>query len=103
MGANKNVDLAGFQLLQNFFLLLRRSEAADHLDVTGTPQNAAGSFVVLKGKHVSAPARDLLVVADRLEGRAHSDLRLAIADVAHSSRSWLVISMSRFTSTMAIS
>ena len=32
VGADQDVDLAGFDLLQNFFLLFRGAEAADHFD-----------------------------------------------------------------------
>ena len=32
MRSDQNVDLPGFRFLQNFFLLLRIAEAADHLD-----------------------------------------------------------------------
>ena len=84
MRADQDVDFAGFHLLQNFFLLLRRAEAADHFDGDGKGGKALlESFVVLEGEDGGGRQhRDLLVVADGLESGAHGDFRLAVADVA---------------------
>ena len=84
MGADQNVDLPGFRLLQNFLLLFRAAEAADHLDRDRERRKALPeSFIVLEGEYCGGRKhRDLLVVADGLEGRAHGDLRLAITHVA---------------------
>ena len=84
MGADQDVDFARFHLLQNFFLLLRRAEAADHLDGDGKRRKALlESFVVLEGEDGGGREhRNLLVVADGLERGAHGDFRLAVAHVA---------------------
>ena len=84
VGADEDVDFAGFRFLQNFFLLLRVAEAADHFDGDGKrPEALLESFVVLEGEDRGGREHgDLLVVADGLECRAHGDFRLAVADVA---------------------
>ena len=51
VGADEDVDFAGFGFLQNFFLLLRIAEAADHFDGDGERSEALlESFVVLEGE-----------------------------------------------------
>ena len=84
MGADQNVNFAGFDFLQNFFLLLGGAKAADHFDVDGKGGKALlESFVVLERKHCSRrQCCDLLVITDCFESRAHGDLCLAVADVA---------------------
>ena len=84
VGADQDVDFSGFHLLQNFFLLLRGAEAADHFNGDGKRRKALfESFVVLEGQHGRGREHGhLLVVADGLEGGAHGDFRLAVADVA---------------------
>ena len=80
MGADQDVDFAGFHLLQNFFLLLRRAEAADHFDGDRKRREALlESFVVLEGEDGGGREHgDLLVVADGLESGAHGDFGLAV-------------------------
>ena len=82
--ADEDVDFAGFGFLQNFFLLFRVAEAADHFDGDGERSEALlESFVVLEGEDGGGSEHgDLLVVADGLECCAHGDFCLAIADVA---------------------
>ena len=84
MGADEDVDFSGFGFLQNFFLLLRIAEAADHFDGDWERTEALlESFVVLEGEDGGGREHgDLLVVADGLERRAHGDFRLAVANVA---------------------
>ena len=71
-------------LSQNFLLLLRGAEAADHFDGDGKGGEALlESFVVLKGEDRGGREDgDLLVIADSFECGAHSDFGLAIADIA---------------------
>ena len=82
--ADQDVDLAGFGFLQDFFLLLGIAEAADHFDGDRErPEALLESFVVLERENGRRREhRDLLVVADRFECRAHRDFRLAVTDVA---------------------
>ena len=84
MGADQDVDFAGFDSLQNFFDLFRRAEAADHFDGDGKGREALlESFVVLKRQDGGGREHgDLLVVADGLEGGAHGDFCLAVTDIA---------------------
>ena len=82
--ADQNVNLAGLDLLQNFFLLLGSAEAADHFDGDRKRRKSLlEGLVVLEGEHCSwRQRRNLLVVADGLESRAHRHFRLAVADIA---------------------
>ena len=83
MRADDNVDLARFEIANDFPLLFGGDEAAEHCDCdreSGKP--LFERFVVLitqnrrGGQH-----RDLFAVADRLEGCAHGDFGLAITDI----------------------
>jgi hypothetical protein len=69
---------------RDLFLLLRVAEAADHFDRHGERAEALlESFIVLEGQDRGGSEHgDLFVVADCLEGRAHGDFCLAVADVA---------------------
>ena len=82
--ADQDVDLAGFGFLQDFFLLLRGAEAADHFDGDGEGREALlEGFEVLEGEHRGGREHgDLLVVADGFESGAHGDFSFAVADVA---------------------
>ena len=52
MSANQDINFAGFNFLQNFFLLLRAAEAADHLDRDREGSKALFErFEVLEGEH----------------------------------------------------
>ena len=84
MGADQDVHLAGFHLLQNFFDLLGGPEAADHFDRERERREPLlEGLVVLEGKNGGGREhRDLLVVAQSLEGSAHRNFGLAITDVA---------------------
>ena len=63
--ADHDVDLAGLELRQRFFLLLRRAEAAEHLDLDGEGREALLEGVeVLEGEHRGRREhRDLAAVA----------------------------------------
>ena len=84
MRTDQNVDLAGLKLLQNFLLLPGAAEPANHLDVYGKcGKPLLESLVMLKRQNsCRRQNRDLLVIADRLEGGAHRDFRFAVSDVA---------------------
>ena len=84
VGADEDVDFAGFGFLQDFFLLLRGAEAADHFDGDGKRGEALlESFEVLEGEDGGGREHgDLLVVVDGFEGGAHGDFGFAVADVA---------------------
>jgi len=84
VSANQDVHLAGFHLLQNFFDLPGRPEAADHFDREREGREPLlESFVVLEGKYSSGRKHsDLLVVTQGLEGSAHRNFGLAISDIA---------------------
>ena len=84
MGADQHIDLAVFAVLENLLLLTGVAEAAHHLDARRGVAHALGKgLVVLLGEDGGRHQhRRLFVVADRLEGRAHRDLGLAVADVA---------------------
>ena len=69
---------------ENFLLLLGGAEARDHLDVDGKFGEAAlEAFEVLEAEHGGGREHgDLLAILHGLEGGAHGDLGLAVADVA---------------------
>ena len=73
-----------FDLGDGFLLLLGRAKAAQHLDLDGKRGEALPEgVVVLEGEHGRRRQhRDLAIVVDRLESRAHADFRLAVADIA---------------------
>ena len=72
------------ELRDGFLLLLGGAEAAEHLDLDGKGRQALPEgVVVLEGEHGGRRQhRDLAIVVDRLERRAHGDFGLAVADVA---------------------
>ena len=74
----------GFHLLQNFFLLFRDPEAADHFDGDRKCRKALlESFEMLESKHGGGRKHgDLLVVTDCLESGAHGDFCFAVSDIA---------------------
>ena len=82
--ADQNIHLAGFGLLENFLLLPGSAEAADHFDGHRKRGEALlEGFEVLKSEdRRGRKHRDLFVIADRLERRAHGNFRLAVAHVA---------------------
>jgi hypothetical protein len=84
MGADQYVDLPGFHFLQDFLLLFGRAEAADHLDGDGKCRKALlERLVVLKRENgCRGKNRDLLVVAQGLERRAHGNFGFAVTNVA---------------------
>src|SRR5271165_3346967 len=84
MRADDDVYFAGFELCNRFLLLPGRAEAAQHLDLYWKRGEALPEgVVVLEGEHGGRRQhRDLAIVADRLECRAHADFRLAVADIA---------------------
>ena len=84
MRADEDIDLARLDFLEDLFLLLRRAEARDHLDVDGKAGEALlEGLVVLEGEDGRrGEHRDLLVVLHGLEGGAHGDFGLAVANIA---------------------
>src|SRR5215831_1714744 len=80
MRADEHIDLSRFDLLQNFLLLLRRPEAADHLEGDWKSRKALlERLEVLKRKNRRRRQhRDLFVIAERLERSAHRNFRLAV-------------------------
>ena len=84
MRADQNVDAAGRHALDDFFLLLWRSEARDHLDVDGELREALlEGFKMLEAEHGGGREhRDLLAVLHGFEGGAHGHFSLAVAHVA---------------------
>ena len=84
VGADQDVDFAGFGFLQNFLLLFRVAEAADHFDGDGERSEALlEGFVVLEGEdRRGSEDGNLLVIADGLERGAHGDFRLSVSHVA---------------------
>ncbi len=84
MGADEDVDFASFGFLQNFFLLLRIAEAADHFDGDGEWSKALlESFEVLEGEDGGGGEHGyLFVVADGFEGGTHGNFGFAVAHIA---------------------
>ncbi len=82
--ADDDVDLAGGEIGDRFFLLLLGAKAADHLDANRKPREPlAQGLLMLKGQNRGRrEERDLLAVHHRLEGAAHRHFGLAVADVA---------------------
>src|SRR6266446_10945 len=66
VSADQDVYFSGFHFLQNFFLLLRSAEAADHFDGDWKRRKTLlKRFVVLEGEdRRGRQHRDLLVVGD---------------------------------------
>ena len=84
MRADDDVHLARFDLGDGFLLLLGGAEAAEHLDLDGKGREALPEgVVVLEGEHRGRRQhRDLAIVVDRFERRAHRDFRLAVTHIA---------------------
>ncbi len=82
--ADQNVDLTHGHAPQYFLDLLRRTEAADHFHRQREGcKPLLKSLVMLEREHRSRRQhRDLLVVAQRLESRAHRHFRFAVTNVA---------------------
>ena len=82
--ADHDVHFAGLDALDDLLLLLGAAEAAQHLDVDGKGGEALlEGLEVLEGEHCGRRQNDdLLVVAHRLERRAHTDFGFAVAHVA---------------------
>ncbi len=79
-----NIHLPGFDFRNGFLLLLGGAKAAEHLDLDGKRREAlTESVVVLEREHGRRRQhRNLAIVADRLERRAHGDFGLAITHIA---------------------
>ncbi len=84
VGADEDVDLAGFDFLENDFLLLGGAEAGDHLNVNGELREAAlECFEMLETEDgCGCKHGDLLAVLHGFEGGAHGDFSFAVAHVA---------------------
>ncbi len=84
MRADDDVDRAGGGLGDDAALVAVAAEAGEHLDLHGEAGEALAEGVeVLLGQDRRRHEHgDLLAVHDGLEGGAHGDLRLAVADVA---------------------
>ena len=84
VGTNQNIYLSRLYLLQDFLLLLGIAETTDHLDGDRKCREALfESFIVLECQYRRwREHRHLLIVADRLERRAHRHFCLAIADIS---------------------
>ena len=84
MGADENIDLAGGGFLEDGVLLFGGAEAGDHLNVDGEVSEAAlEGLVVLEGENGGGREHgDLLAILHGLEGGAHGDFGLAVADIA---------------------
>ncbi len=84
VGSDDDVDLARGEIGDSLLLLLAAPEAGEHLD----PHRKRGEALLERGEVLERQDRrrhqhrDLLSVGDRLEGRAHRDFGLAVADVA---------------------
>src|ERR1700746_3361242 len=84
MRADEDVDLPLLNLLDNFFLLLRGTEAAKHLNGDRESCEAAlEGFEMLEGKNSRwRKDRNLAVVLNGFERGAHSDFSFAVADIS---------------------
>ena len=84
VGADDEVALAGFQVVERFLYLCRSAEAAEHLDgYREAEKSLHGGLVMLLGEHrCRHEYRRLAVIEDALHRRAQRDLRFAVADVA---------------------
>jgi hypothetical protein len=85
VGADDDVDLAARDAVHDLLLLPVGVEAADgaHGDREGLEAVAEGVVVLLHQQRRRHEDGDLLAVLHGLEGGAHGDLGLAVADVAH--------------------
>ena len=84
VGPNDDIDLALGGLLQHLGLLLRGAEAGEHLDIDGEVGEALlEGLEVLEAKDRGGREdRDLLAILHSLEGGAHGDFGLAVANIA---------------------
>ena len=84
MRADKDVDLAVLNLLNDHLLLLRRTEARDHFDVDGELRKAAleGLKVLEAEDRGGRENSNLLPVLHGLECGAHGNFRLSVAHVS---------------------
>ena len=84
MCADDQVDLARGQPSLDLLGLLRRREARERADAHGEARVALGESLRVLGDQQSRGHEDggLVAVLDGLEGGAHGDLGLAVADVA---------------------
>ena len=84
MRADDDFDLCGSKVFENDFLFRLRAKPADHVDPYREAREALGQGPqVLEGEDGRRGQEgDLLAIHDGLEGRAHSDFRLAVAHVA---------------------
>ncbi len=84
VGADDNVDLAGFEVGENFLLFGGAAEAAEHFDAHGKCGEALfEGFEMLESENGGGSKNgDLFAVGDGFEGRAHGDFGFAVADVA---------------------
>ena len=84
VGADEDVDFAGFEFFEDDLLLFRRAEARDHLDGDGKLREALlEGFEVLEGEDRGGREDgDLLAILHGFEGGAHGDFGFAVADIA---------------------
>src|ERR1700730_7806032 len=84
VSTDQDVHFAGFDFLENFLLLFRGAEAADHFDRDREGRKTLlERFVMLESEDSCGRQHsNLFVVADGLEGGAHGDFRFAVANVA---------------------
>ena len=84
VGANENVDLAGFNALDNRLLLLGRAETRNHFDVDGElGEPFFEGLKVLKAEDGSGREHgDLFAILHCLECRTHGDFSFAVAHIA---------------------
>ena len=82
--ADDDVDLAGGEIFQHDLLFRLRAKPADHVDPDREAREALRQRpqVLEREDRRRGQEGDLLAVHDGLEGRAHRDFRLAVADVA---------------------
>ena len=79
-----DVDLPFGEIVQNAFLIGFGSEARELFDAhrKSAEARAEGAVVLVGQQRRRHEHRDLLLVGDRFEGRAHRDFGLPVADVA---------------------
>src|SRR6266850_673204 len=84
MRADDHVHLAGFQIREDFLLLRGAAKTAEHFDVRAEGRESLlEGFEVLEGEYRGRrQKRDLFVIREGFERRAHGHFRLAVADVA---------------------
>src|SRR5580692_6544568 len=84
MRADKNVDAAGRDALDDVFLLLCGAETRDHFDVDGELGEALlEGFEMLEAEYsCRCEDGDLFAILHSFEGGAHGHFGFAVADVA---------------------